>query len=170
MNWFTSDTHFNHYNIIEYCGRPFKSWQEMNEKIINNFNERVGIYDTTYFIGDFKLSSSGANVEELIGQLNGRKVFIRGNHDRNNGVNTILEYAIIKTFGKKCLLVHRPEDAERIMRDIRIDLAVVGHVHNHWKFKDKMVNVSVDAWEFYPVHMKQILKAYGRWKHGGKVE
>ncbi len=32
--FFTSDTHFNHTNIIQYCQRPFKSTDEMNEAMI----------------------------------------------------------------------------------------------------------------------------------------
>ena len=34
--FFTSDTHFNHTNIIRFCDRPFGSTEEMNEKLIGN--------------------------------------------------------------------------------------------------------------------------------------
>ena len=40
--FFTSDTHFNHTNIIRYCDRPFKSTDEMNEKLIDNWDSAVG--------------------------------------------------------------------------------------------------------------------------------
>ena len=39
--FFTSDTHFNHMNIISYCQRPFRDIHEMNETIIVNWNNAV---------------------------------------------------------------------------------------------------------------------------------
>ena len=40
--FFTSDTHFNHVNIIRYCHRPFKDVDEMNEAMIANWDNTVG--------------------------------------------------------------------------------------------------------------------------------
>ena len=52
-----SDTHFNHNNILKYCNRPFKSVEEMNEAIINNWNKLVKKNDLIYHLGDFFLGS-----------------------------------------------------------------------------------------------------------------
>ena len=39
--FFTSDTHFNHTNIIRFCSRPFKDVEHMNETLIANWNRVV---------------------------------------------------------------------------------------------------------------------------------
>lgn len=44
--FFTSDTHFNHANIIKFCERPFGSIEEMNEALIANWNRVVGKFLT----------------------------------------------------------------------------------------------------------------------------
>ena len=55
MIFFTSDTHFNHSNVIQYCNRPFSSLDEMNAKLIENWNERVNENDIVYHLGDFAM-------------------------------------------------------------------------------------------------------------------
>ena len=81
--FFTSDTHFYHSNIIKFCGRPFKDVEEMNETLINNWNEVVGPTDIVYHLGDFCFAGS-AEWHSVLGQLNGRIHLIIGNHDEKN--------------------------------------------------------------------------------------
>ena len=40
--FFTSDTHFGHSKIIDYCKRPFSSIEEHDKTLIQNWNNVVG--------------------------------------------------------------------------------------------------------------------------------
>ncbi len=83
--FFTSDLHFGHVNICEYSGRPFAHGpdgvEEMNEQIIENWNEDVGPDDLVYVLGDFAMGRI-AETLPLGRRLNGHKVLVAGNHDR----------------------------------------------------------------------------------------
>lgn len=54
--FFTSDTHFNHANIIHFCNRPFKDVEQMNETIIANWNNVISQDDTVFHLGDYNIS------------------------------------------------------------------------------------------------------------------
>lgn len=76
----TSDTHFGHNKIIQYCERPFNDVHEMNKTIINSINEVVGEDDTLYFLGDFcHHRSSPIEYRKYINCKNVH--IILGNHD-----------------------------------------------------------------------------------------
>ena len=53
--WFTADLHFGHRNIIDYCNRPFRDVDAMNESLIENWNESIAADDTVWVVGDFAL-------------------------------------------------------------------------------------------------------------------
>lgn len=75
--WFTSDTHFYHKNIIKYCYRPFNSVEEMNQSLIDNWNNVVKENDIVFHLGDFAFDKW----KHIINQLNGKIYLIVGNHD-----------------------------------------------------------------------------------------
>ncbi len=78
--WFTSDHHFGHKNIIEFSKRPFTNVEEMNEVMIERWNEKVGKEDTVYHLGDFALMSPG-KLKQLRERLNGKIYLVSGNHE-----------------------------------------------------------------------------------------
>lgn len=171
----TADTHYNHFNIIKYCNRPFVTLEEMNEVLIRNHNSRVKPEDEIYFIGDFAFKNSiGGKIgeglpikaEDILKRLNGRFIFVRGNHDRNNSLNVITESLIIRYGNYKYNLVHNPEYA-----DIHYPINFCGHVHQSWKFKrikkeggfTDIINVGVDVNNFMPKTIEELLGNYHKW-------
>ncbi len=82
--WVTSDTHFNHDGILKHCDRPASNVTEMNEKLIERWNERVKPQDTIWHLGDsaYPYKHDGhITYDELASRLNGIKHLVRGNHD-----------------------------------------------------------------------------------------
>ena len=81
--FFTSDTHFNHANILNFCNRPFADVEEMNEALIARWNNVVGKNDTVFHLGDFCFGGA-AEWTRLLDRLHGKIHLIVGNHDLKN--------------------------------------------------------------------------------------
>ena len=79
MRFFTSDHHFNHHNIISYSSRPYGDVAEMNEALINNWNDIVSKDDEVFCLGDFSMKID--TMFAIFPKLNGKKHLIAGNHD-----------------------------------------------------------------------------------------
>ena len=145
--WLTSDTHFGHANIIEYCGRPFKDVKEMNETIIARWNEVVGREDEVFHLGDFALAPVLV-AEEWEKRLNGRIHLVRGNHDGSTSRCKRIGFASVQDMMTidGCLLIHDPSRAPE--GEGRV---YCGHVHTAWSEKVRFYNVGVDVRDFRPV-------------------
>ena len=85
--FFISDTHFGHANMltfINYDGtrmRPFSSVEECDELMIENWNKVVKPTDRIYHLGDVVYKCG--NKDEIMQRLNGEKILIKGNHDKD---------------------------------------------------------------------------------------
>ncbi len=77
-----SDLHFGHKNIIKYENRPFENIEEMDKNLIEMWNNTANREDLIYILGDFSWYN-GAKTNELLKNLNGRKILVIGNHDSN---------------------------------------------------------------------------------------
>lgn len=78
--FFTSDTHFGHKNIIEYCNRPYRSVEGMREQFIYLWNRKVPTDGIVFHCGDFAFADKG-EVADILNRLNGTIILIQGNHD-----------------------------------------------------------------------------------------
>lgn len=153
MRFFTSDTHFGHKRIIELCDRPFKDVDEMNEAIIQNWNEIVGEDDTVFHLGDVALGTIADSLP-LVGRLNGHKFLVIGNHDRlfqperlsdkqrerwEGEYDKVFEYSSpsleIEINGEAVMLSHFPYDGDSHGEDRhsgeRLDDKGVPLIHGH---------------------------------------
>jgi len=83
MNWFTSDLHFGHKNIIRLSNRPFKDLDEMNRVLIENILEAMEEGDTLYHIGDlsFCIATQDYFLEQM-SEAGLKLVMIKGNHEK----------------------------------------------------------------------------------------
>ena len=79
--FFTSDTHFDHSNIIKFCNRPYDTVEEMNNDLVERWNSKVAPDDIVFHLGDFCFAGS-AEWKKWRSKLNGTIILIRGNHDR----------------------------------------------------------------------------------------
>lgn len=79
--WFSADTHFGHTNVIKFCARPFSDADEMNNKIINTFNEYVSPEDELWILGDLAMGDISKTLP-LLSRILAKKVLVLGNHDR----------------------------------------------------------------------------------------
>ena len=83
--WITSDTHWGHTNIMNFCpvtrARFKNDVNYMNEKMVLEWNEKVSSEDLVYILGDVAFLPA-QKATEYMRRLNGRKILIEGNHDR----------------------------------------------------------------------------------------
>lgn len=94
--WFTSDQHYGHSNIINFCNRPFSNIDDMKEKLIENHNSLVKAGDRVYSLGDmFWRTTSLKEALEICHRLNGQHYYIYGNHDELFHKNEVLRNSFI---------------------------------------------------------------------------
>ena len=80
-----SDTHFGHAGVCRFVRndgvtklRPWDNPDEMDEFMVEAWNERVRPTDKVYHLGDVVINRKSLGIMR---RLNGDKVLIRGNHD-----------------------------------------------------------------------------------------
>ena len=166
MEFFISDSHLGHTNIIKYCSRPFKTADEMNTILIANINVNVSINDTLWHLGDF----SWGDPIPFLRRIRCRNINIMlGNHDRHHAkafqaaqkdgiIQTLVpygQYLDTSFHNKRVTLCHYPMRSWNAKAHGAWHL--YGHVHNTIQDPDyNSVDVGVDAWEYKPVSWPKI--------------
>lgn len=159
--FFISDTHFGHERIIHLSKRPFACVDEMNETLINNWNEVVRPNDIVWHLGDFGM---GADVpaSAFASRLNGEIHLIEGNHDQQtirDCENSFASIQLMKTIsidGQKIVLCHYP--MREWDKSWRGSWHLFGHVHGRLDNEPytKSMDVGVDSNLYRPISFDEV--------------
>lgn len=170
--WFISDTHFDHTNIIKYCGRPFETVTEMNRVIWSNWNKCIRPDDLVIFGGDMAYGRGSRKPRWWLEQLNGRKIYLTGSHDKgirphpsvyhelDGRLLFVAEAAIVRAMGESIFVVHEPGDVPHDWPG----WVIHGHVHNNKPHADivrKRFNMCVEVMDYKPRNLYYFLELMG---------
>lgn len=79
--YFIADTHFGHENALAFDNRPFKTIEEHDSALIENWNRAVSRDDEVFVLGDISWYNATKTIE-IVKSLNGILHLIVGNHDK----------------------------------------------------------------------------------------
>jgi calcineurin-like phosphoesterase family protein len=149
--WFTSDTHFNHKKVQQFCPdtRPQVSLEEHDELMIYNWNQWVQRGDRIYHLGDFSFGSV-EYTESVLKRLNGEIHLIYGNHDEvlrtskfGKYFSSRQDYKEIRIDGQKVVMFHFP--IHEWHQCHRGAFHLFGHVHaTYGSVRGRSLNVGID--------------------------
>lgn len=148
MNYYISDLHLNHKNVLKFDNRPFKSVEEMNKVIERNWNAKITNADTVYILGDVTWRLTD-DIISMFARLKGHKILVLGNHDKK----AIKDHRFSTLFDEICcykelsdsfanrqfnlVLSHEPQMMWN--RQHKGYIHLYGHVHNsrEWTLYNK---------------------------------
>ena len=191
--WITSDTHYHHTNICRgitnwrtpdgkvpvESTRDFQTLSEMNDKIVNNINEKVGPNDTLIHLGDVSFGGFD-KIGEFLDRLVCKNIhLVLGNHDQHTKSNrgdirdrfiSVQEYLEVKIDGANFVLCHYPFASWHGLNKGVIHLH--GHVHlspqNKWG-NGKKLDVGMDGNNYYPYSITEIVHMMDKREVGSDI-
>jgi len=152
MKFFTSDIHLFHANICKFTDRKLVTTQEKHEEwLIELWNKQVTSADLVYILGDVSFGKY-TKTKEVLEQLKGQKIVIKGNHDNEQHLNNLVKEGLIATWkhydeidiqGTKTCLFHFPIVAWH--RQHYGSYHCFGHSHGSYEGKGKSLDVGLDS-------------------------
>lgn len=160
MIYFSSDHHFQHAKVIEYCKRPYSTQMEMDSDMIEKWNSVIKDKDEVYYLGDLTLGNWGT-ARSYLKQLKGKIKFIEGNHDKrwfsslesSQKLPAIYE---LNYMNKTIVLSHYSMRSWN--KSFHGSYHLFGHSHGELSPYGKSFDVGVDYWDFYPVSIEQVFE------------
>lgn len=168
--YLVSDLHIGHKNIMGFAGkyRHGETYVENIHSIVKMWNQVVTKYDKVFVLGDVCFKHEYLDV---LDELNGRKVLIRGNHDDSFTTRDWLMYfeeveAFVKYKGY--WLSHAPIHPA----ELRGKKNIHGHVHQNSilvpftnECDERYINVCIENTGGAPVNFQRIKDGERGWDH-----
>lgn len=157
--WITTDTHFFHEKMYEYCNRPLG----FEYIILKNLKDVIQKDDILIHLGDICISQDAKAHNTFINAIKCRKWLIRGNHDKksdtwylSHGWDFIGKYVVADMFGKNIILSHEPVKADLLNH---FDINIHGHNHNNENYNklDKQKLIALEYTDYKPVLLCDII-------------
>ncbi|MDG6907956.1 MAG: hypothetical protein JRN20_19480 [Nitrososphaerota archaeon] len=170
--FFISDLHLDHSNIIRYTARPFcEDIDEMNQVLIQNWNNIVRDNDQIYFLGDLTFGRDHKPSSYWWPMLKGQKIFVKGNHDDDTVATVPFDkFSVWDEYEKETkyfTVTHdadeRPDHLKKWVEENRA-WVIHGDKHNNnvrdYPFiegRRRTINVSCEILDYKPVNLRYIL-------------
>lgn len=151
----TADLHFNHAGILSFERHQFKTVEEHNSLILDNWNKTVGKDDIVYVLGDVGFTPVD-RIKDWTTKLNGHKYLVYGNHDKFTNAQAY-SLGFEKTFvgpiyfHSKIILCHEPA-----MEGFNNPYVIVihGHLHNAKLSLNNFYNVNIARTGYKPMNIE----------------
>ena len=158
--WFTADHYFGHDNIIHFRDRPFADTSEMDETMVERWNSTIQEDGEVWHLGNFAHRCGPNRRAEIFSRLRGRAIhLIRGPHDRKSTLTlpwaSVQHYAEIRSKNQQIILFHYPLTIWN--RSHQGSLSLHGRALGVTPKSDLACDVSVDAWDFRPISLDEIM-------------
>ena len=164
--WFLSDPHFGHaacvHTFKRQDGSPLRDFHsviEMNETIIENWNNTVMPQDHAYLMGDIAMKREFL---PLVRRLNGHKRLLFGNHDifdyKTYAKDAGFEKMMAMRVMDRIIFSHVPVHPGQLQR---FKANVHGHTHQNFVMKEgrpdpQYMNVCCEVINYTPISLEQI--------------
>lgn len=144
----------------------------MNQHITESWNKVVGPEDEIYVLGDFSYKHK-TNLKNIVSKLNGKKYFIKGNHDRTIELDKLFNAKLIEWWkythemsyehdGKiynfsMSHYPHCPKEGSDI-------ICLFGHIHGRYEHHEgyvkhpRTLDIGVDNVGYEPISIVDIIK------------
>lgn len=163
--FFTSDTHFQHSAIINFCQRPFWHPQQMDDALVRLWNSVVTKRDVVYHLGDVFFGGADQALL-LLKRLNGKKFLVPGNHDDARAIPALeMVFEVLppivqipfswKGTRHRVTLCHYP--MTYWPDSFHESLMLFGHTHGRHEGNRQSLDVGVDCWDYAPVRFDAVL-------------